>query len=397
MKQLCVDEAGLFQKARIGRGERWIFSADFNIKNVSKSDRVDEELADILRISESGGITVILAHQGRYGEAKSLDFVANYISETLRRKVHYFPENSSDAAFAFVEKLKPGEIALMGNTRFNEGEERNAPELAYTFAHLGDNVVVGGFGKAHRMHASNYGVLDYRRGYLGTSQFDQMRKLEDWKGQDSSYSVAVLGGVKKEKILLGLKGFAPIYDAIIPGGIVLNTILKCIYGDVGQSVVSDKGSSFVNDVEEVLAKHKDKLLIPIDVIVAREEDGGFVDQKLVNLGREKVPDDCKIISYRPPYSAELALGKVAKENGRLVIAGTPDVLLERADSASQRLLYWIERMEAKPLILGGDTARELNCRAIISSGGGSALMYLTQGTTFVYEKLKENFRERGRA
>lgn len=389
-KSIEMSEVRHFAGAQIKRGEHWLFSADFNIKDTKNPSRIDEELYDINKISEAGGIAVILADGGRHGKTRSLEFVADYISAQLGQKVQYYGKPMSDAVFSFIEKMKPGEIVLMGNTRENVGEELNSPELSYFFSHLGDFAVIGGFGKAHRRHSSNVGILDYRKGFLSTSQADEMRKLDDWKGSSASYSVAVLGGIKKEKIEVGLKGFAPIYDAIIPGGIVLNTILKCIYGNVGKSVIRDGDATFESDVKEVLSKYKDRIHIPMEVIVAKEVDGKFVDQKMINLGREKVPEDFHIISYRPPYSAELALQKVAKESGRLVVAGTPDIMLERADSASQRVAYWIERMENKALILGGDTAQELECKAVVSTGGGSALTYLTMGTTAVYEALRKN-------
>src|SRR5574342_240188 len=121
------DEVRHFRDAEIKRGERWIFSADFNVKDTVNPYRVDEEIDDIRKISDAGGIAVILAHEGRFGKTKSLEFVAGYLSEKLNRKVHYYPSpvyghsvgflGNADTAVEFTEKLQPGGIALMGNTR----------------------------------------------------------------------------------------------------------------------------------------------------------------------------------------------------------------------------------------------------------------------------------------
>jgi phosphoglycerate kinase len=406
-------EIRYFRDAEVKRGERWIYSADFNVKDTVSPHRVDEEISDIRRISDAGGITVILAHEGRYGKTKSLEFVADYLSEKLNRKVHYHMSpvygrsvgflGNADAAIEFVEKMKPGEIALMGNVRDNEGEEWNSPELGYLYAQLGDKVAVGGFGKAHRKHASNVGLLDYRSGYLSSSQEEQMKKLESWKGRDPSrYSVAVLGGVKGEKITYGLAGFAEIYDTIIPGGIVLNTILKCMYKQAGISVLKDKGKSFESEVEKVLEKYPvekypDKIIVPKEVVVAWPEGDHFGYIGSIHLDIESIPEDSMVVGYKMPFDAQCALGKVAQEKGRLVVAGTPDIPSIKESKASYQLNSWLPQIGKNALILGGDTARDLEAKdAVISTGGGSALMYLTTGTTHVYEKLKENFRERGR-
>ncbi len=391
------EEVRHFRDAEIKRGERWILSADFNVKDTVNPYRVDEELSDIQRISDSGGIAVILAHEGRYGKTKSLEFVATYLSDKLQRKVNYYDRPITDASIDFAGKLTPGEIVLMSNTRFNEGEERNAPELAYLYAHLGDKVVVGGFGKAHRMHASNVGLLDYRSGFLSTSQEQQMQKIKRWSGRSSEYSVAVIGGIKKEKITEGLLGFAEIYDHIIPGGIVLNTILKLKYKHIGRSKIDDDGKTFEKEVKSALKKYPKKIIVPKEVIVASQNDGKFEYVGRINFTEfGSVPEDCMIVSYVMPSDATFALAKVVQEKGRLAVAGTPDIPGMRDSIASNQLKSWMPQIGCNALILGGDTAREVEAKdAVVSTGGGSALMYLTTGTTHVYEKLKENLRRRG--
>ncbi len=391
-----------FRDAEIRNGERWIYSADFNVKDTVNPHRVDEEVDDILKISNAGGITVILAHEGRYGKTRSLEFVSNYLSEKLHRKVHYYDKPITDAAIGFIGNLKPGEIALMGNTRFNEGEERNAPELAYLCAHMGDNAVIGGFGKAHRINASNVGILDYRKGYLSSSQEQQMEKIQRWSGRSKDYSVAVIGGMKKEKITEGLSGFAKIYDHIIPGGIVLNTILKLEHKYIGSSKIDDDGKTFEKEVKSALKKYSKKIIIPREVIVASKTDKGFEYVGRVNISHgDRVPDGCMIVSYVMPSDAIFALAKVAQEKGRLVVAGTPDIPNLRYGNmcysiASNQLNSMMPQIGSNALILGGDTARDIDSKsAVISTGGGSALMYLTMRTTHVYEKLKDNLRRRG--
>lgn len=386
-----------FAEHYVTKGSKWIYSADFNVKSVPH-ERVDAEVPDIAAISRKGGIVSILAHEGRHGNANSLEFVARYLSEKLGRNVHYFPENATDAAQEFSDTLEPGDVAVMGNTRMNHGEERNDLVLAAEYAMLGDQVVIGGFGKAHRKNASNVGILECRRGYISSSHDDEMARLELWRGKNpDKYSVAVLGGMKKEKITQGLLGFAKDYDAIIPGGIVLNALLKHKYGFVGDSVIDDDGKTFEQEIEQALKQYGDKILLPSEVIIA-DRDGN----RWLNAGRtsfthlERVPEGSAIVSYPMHFDQQCALARVAQYNGRLVVAGTPDIPSLPESRASKQLEYWLKEIGPNALILGGDSAQDLHAeRACISTGGGAALTFLTTGTTAAYEALKEDYKLRG--
>lgn len=387
-----------FSEQYVKPGDRWIYSADFNVKSVPH-ERVDAEAPDIAAISDKGGITCILAHEGRYGKTRSLEFVAQYLSEKLGKNVHYFPENATEAAQKFADTLKPGDIAVMGNTRMNSGEERNDLVLAAEYAMLGQQVVIGGFGKAHRKNASNVGILECRRGYIASTHDDEMAQLELWAGpQPDTYSVAVLGGMKKEKITEGLLGFAPHYDAIIPGGIVLNALLKHKYGDIGDSKVDDGGKTFESEIEQAVKQYGDKIILPTEVIIAQKDGDRWTNFGRINLTHfERVPEGCAVVSYPMHFDAQCALARVAQYKGRLVVAGTPDIPELAESKASKQLQYWLKQIGPNALILGGDSAQELCAeQACVSSGGGSALTFLTTGTTAVYDALKEDAKIRGR-
>jgi phosphoglycerate kinase len=392
-------EVAVFSERHVKPGDRWIYSADFNVKKVPH-ERVDCELDDLRKISDAQGITCILAHEGRNGDARHLDFVAQYLSEQLNRAVQYYPENATDAAQKFADTLKNGDIAVMGNTRMNHGEERNDLALAAEYAMLGDHVVIGGFGKAHRKNASNVGILECRRGYLSTSQENEMAKLSLWaSAEPNKYSVAVLGGTKKEKID-GLFGLAAHYDAIIPGGIVLNTILKQKYPDqsIGASKIDDYGKTFEKEVARALDLYGDKIITPNEVIVAQKDGDRWDNFGRVNISQmESVHDQCAIVSYVMPFDGMCALARVAQYQGRLVVAGTPDISHLAESKASRELQYWLKEIGPNALILGGDSAHDLQAsNAVVSTGGGSALAFLTTGTTAVYEALKEDAKIRGK-
>lgn len=393
-----VNAVRLLEETEIRPGEPWIFVADFNIKHdgtkLKSTDRLDAEIEDIRQIADAGGIVAILAHKGRFKDkdTEDLDFVCPCLSGKLGKTVAYCPENDTDAAVRFVASLKPGDVAVMGNTRTHEGEEKNSDALAERFARLGRRAAIGGFGKAHRAHASNVGLLKHLPGYLPRSQAREMRLLAPWAGtEEGAFSLAVLGGIKKEKITTGLEGFARTYDAVIPGGIVLNTLLKVKGCGVGGSLLTDGGKSFEKEVAKILAETPaGRIHLPDVVVAAKRTDTGFRDLAAVDLRRESVPDGFMIVSYLMPDGGRKALDEVVARRGRMVVAGTPDLHGEGLGLATADVVQRLRQAGVRGIVLGGDTAAEIRFAGVTSTGGGSALHVVAHGTTPVFEALREN-------
>ena len=415
------DDVCQLEKTTIKKGDRWIYVADFNIKHegnkLKSTDRIDVEIKDLKQLTNQGAKTAILAHKGRFKDKdnEDLDFIVPCLSEKLGTKVKYFSENNTENAVNFVKELKPGQVAIMGNTRFHEGEEKNNPELAEQFAELSDFVAVGGFGKAHREHASNVGILEHLPGYAARNQLKEMMLLAPWAGKDEKkYSVAVLGGIKKEKIITGLEGFTKIYDAIIPGGIVMNTILKVLGYKVGDSIISDGGKSFEGNVEKILKEYdfdkKSKILhpkensqrmaeiyLPETVIIADKEwNSEIAGNKKWNSKTRYISDNSHFpagyptVDFELSYAMKSSLNRLVKEGGRIIIAGTPSIYTEGFKFSTGSILNIMKsNKEIKGIVLGGDTAAELEYEPF-STGGGSALYFVVNGTTPVFEALKAN-------
>lgn len=372
-------------------GERWIYSADFNVTHenhtILGTSRIDAEIHDIQRIASAGGIVLILAHQGRYGKAESLEFILPYLSEQLGKTAEYCEENTGAKAQEFAQHLTPGSVAVMGNTRRHEGEERNDPQLAKEFSRLGDAVALGGFGKAHRANSSNVGILKHLPGYLTDNHCHEMETLSKWTGKSSKYSVAILGGVKREKIDIGLKGFAQIYDCIIPGGIVLNALLHTKGYSVGSSLMTD-GKYQANIEESFISQASAQIVLPTQVIVTSTAHWSDRRISIVQDRTNGVKQNEAIVDYIMPSQGRECLERAIREGGRIVVAGTPSMITKGFTNATEALQPYLEHAGAQILILGGDTASEINHKGIVSTGGGSALQYLAFGTTAVLDALR---------
>lgn len=397
----------LLKNEKITESSKWIYVADFNITKkddgtLKSTARLDCEIEDLKYLTEKGASVAILAHKGRFKDkdTEDLDYLVRYLADKLGKsegkEVFYYPENNSLRAQQFAKGLKSGQVAIMGNTRKNPGEETNNIILAKQFAQYGKFVAIGGFGKAHREQSSNHGILNYLPGYLTESQAREMKNLENWAGKNEDrFSIAVLGGIKKEKITTGLKGFIEIYDKIMPGGIVLNSIFASKGIEIGESLIKDSGKHYIDFVKKIMdGENKDKIIVPEKVIIAKYEDEGFygIDERDIEKG---VPKGYMIVDYLMNNEGMEILDRLIEKQGRIVIAGTPGISTAGFKKATDSIINKINGKEVEGIVLGGDSASEIKYSGKTSTGGGSALYYVSCGTTPVFEKLKENLIEFG--
>lgn len=387
-----LDGLPLLRHRPIQRGERWVYSAGFNVSHpLADTSRIDSELDDLVRLSTAGARVAILAHQGSYraGTARSLDFVGRYMEERLGKPIPYVPDLQAPDALQRVNCLCDGDIALMGNTRLLEGEEAGDPQLASLFARFGDQVAVGGFSKAHREHASNVGILRHLPGFAAQRLVSELQALEPWAGPDDErYSVAILGGLKLEKIEPGFLNFAHSYDLVIPGGAVLNALLAARGYDIGESNIGECMEAARSAVELLHGDCRAEIHLPDEVIVAPAHT---LDRNAVRTVRvqDGVPEGYAIVDFVISQQVAGRLSRL-RGGGRAVLAGTPGLYSAGFCNATDALLGAIAEPGVEALLLGGDTASELPWSGRVSTGGGSALVFLATGSCPVLSALTES-------
>ncbi|KOX33015.1 MULTISPECIES: phosphoglycerate kinase [unclassified Streptomyces] len=372
-------------------GERWIFSAGFNVADTrGDTSRIDSDLSDIAYLAEQGARVAVLSHQGRHhdGTARHLGDIARYMADRLDRPVYYYPDNADAGAAARSQILAPGEVCVFGNTRHHAGEEAGDPQLAARFAALGNYVAVGGFSKAHRLHASNVGILAHRPGWAAGSLLDETSLLAPWAGRlPDMPSVAFLGGVKPEKTLIGLVGFSRTYDLVVPGGAVLHHLLRAQGHNVGASELGGNADACTAAAAQAAHSATARIHLPNRVIIAHRYGDNYTGKQVININ-DGVPDGHAIVDFLPEPWLKDHLRQL-RTGTRVVVAGTPSLHTAGYSVASHLAVAVAGAPSLSGILLGGDTVNELPFRGLTSTGGGSALHYLHHADLPVLQALRE--------
>lgn len=390
-----LDLAGIemLREKHIRPGERWIYTAGFNVPgDLSDTSRVDVEVADIDRLARAGACVAILAHQGSFGAgtARALDDVAALLARRLERPVRYVQSAASEAAVQAAEEMRPGDVTLFGNTRLEPGEERDDPALAERFALLGDQVAVGGFCKAHRAHASNSALLRLRPGFAADSLLSEIEMLAPWAGSAPGVaSLAVLGGRKLEKVTIGLCDLPHSYEAIVPLGCVLCTVLMALGIGVGCSDLGEHPERRLAAAKEALKGTVPSWLrLPSRTVIARPTPaGGFEEVHVVDpLGG--VPASHSIVDAILDEHVLSGLRDGGSGRVRMILAGPPGISEHGFSTGAMSVTRQLAEPHTEGLSLGGDTSALLRFAGAKSTGGGSALQLIASGSLAVLDTLR---------
>lgn len=358
----------------IDKKKIYLYSAGFNVdKKLKKTDRVDEEIDDLKMLVKKKVKIILISHQGNYKKKNTihLGFLKNYLKKKLNTKIKYIRKKSLVYSKNLSKLIKPGEILFLPNTRFNKGEEKNSLDYGKKLSKLADIVVIGGFSKSHRYNSSNNAILKFIPGLLSNGIFKQLIKLESWT-KIPKQSVCILGGEKKEKITIGLKNFVKHYSYILPTGVVLNTLLKSKGFEIGRSLHHEKNEIKLSKL--ILSNFKKKFLFPKTLLVYKS--------KKFNTLREieitKVEKNDKIGGFLLSDDTKKILDLCVKKKGHILLAGTPSLMKYNINEPTNNILVYLKKNKDRSLLLGGDTISDINFKGQISTGGGSALYYLSK-------------------
>lgn len=376
------------------RGKRVLVRVDFNVPQdengaVTDDRRIRAALPTIEYLIGHGGRVILVSHLGRpkgetLGERRkgkdTLAPVAKRLSELLGRGIPLAPDCIGPVVREMVERLGNGDVLLLENVRFHPEEEKNDPEFARKLASLADIFVNDAFGTAHRAHASTEGVAHLIPGVAGFLMKKEIDYLGGALTNPKRPFVSILGGVKVKDKIGVIDSLLGKVDRLIIGGAMAYTFLKAQGKEIGDSILDEASLEFCRNV---LAQAGDKVLLPVDVVVADgnpfEKGVDNVQSKVVSV--DAIPPRWQGVDIGPETQKRFA--EAVKGAGTVVWNGPMGIFeFDRFAVGTRAVAQALADSGAITIVGGGDSAAAVEELGFadrmthISTGGGASLEFL---------------------
>ena len=373
------------------QGKRTLVRVDFNVPldadgTVTDVTRINAALPTIKELQSKGAKIILASHLGRpKGErnsSMSLSPVAPLLAQKLGTPVLFLEDCVGDQVKSAVDTLQDGQVALLENLRFHQGETDNDSEFAASLASLADVFVNDAFGTAHRAHASTFGVPSILSnkvsGYLIAKELEF---LGEKTNTPSRPFVVILGGAKVSDKITVIDKLLDKADTIIIGGAMAYTFAMANGKKVGDSLCEpDK----VDLAKSALAKASEKgvkFLLPVDTLITNSLD---FDAK--QIGESKIvdgdiPDGWEGVDIGP---LTIELYQNAISGAQTILWNGPMGVFEIDDSSKGTFAVagTVANSSAVSIIGGGDSVKAINRSGhsenvtFMSTGGGASLEFL---------------------
>ena len=369
------------------RGKKVLLRCDFNVPQdkatgaITDDKRIVAALPTIAYLLDQKAAVIACSHlgkpKGEWKQSLSLAPVAKRLSELLGREVLFATDIVGEDAKAKAAALKPGEILLLENLRFDKREEKNDPEFAKELASMAEVYVSDAFGTVHRAHASTAGVAAYLpavSGFLIGKELDIMGKaLDDPKRP----FVAVLGGAKVSDKINVINNLLEKADTIIIGGGMAYTFKKAEGYTIGKSLLEEDKLDYAREMMQKAEAKGVKFLLPVDNLCAAE----FSASAKPVLEEQNIPNELMGMDIGP--KAIEAFSDAVKGAGTVVWNGPMGVFEFPAFAGGTKAMAKaLAESGAITIVGGGDSAAAVEQLGYadkmthISTGGGASLEFL---------------------
>jgi phosphoglycerate kinase len=371
---------------------------DFNVPldksgNITDDTRIRASLPTIKYLLEHGASVVLMSHLGRPKKAKSDEEMRTKFSlkpaaerlfellpeaqEVKKTKVTTGPEAEEAAA-----SLKPGQVLLLENTRFDPREEKNDDSMAQELAKLGDVYVNDAFGSAHRAHASTEGVARYLPGVAGFLMEAELSALYGALENPQRPFITIIGGAKISDKIGVIENLLGRVDALLIGGGMANTFLAAQGLDMADSLVEEESIATAKDLMQKANEKGASLLLPTDALVA---DDFSAEAKTQVVPVNAVPGGWRMLDIGPDtvnvFSNQALNAKTVIWNGPMGVFEM-EPFAGGTRSVAEALVSATINSGAFTIVGGGDSVSAVEQGGFadkishVSTGGGASLELL---------------------
>lgn len=354
---------------------------------ITDDTRIRAALPTLKYAIEKGAKLVLASHLGRPESAAdhakfSLEPVAARLGELLGCEVILIEEPASDAPKALLPSLKPKQILLLENVRFDKGETKNASELANVIASYTDIYINDAFGASHRAHSTIDALprLIAKRG-CGFLIKKEVENLSMLMTAPQKPFVAIMGGAKVSDKINVIENMIESIDTFLVGGAMAYTFLAAQGHGVGKSRIEKDRLAFARELLQRIEVRGKKVLLPIDHIVA---DDFLTPTKIEKCDSATIPEDRLGLDIGPKtrelFRKEISRAKTVFWNGPMGVFERPE--FAKGSFAVAEALAELVAAGGVSVVGGGDSAAAAEASGFadkmthISTGGGASLEYL---------------------
>lgn len=379
------------------KGKVVLCRVDFNVPideagRILDATRIINALPTLNYLSGQGAKVVVLSHLDRpkgYDIRKSLWPIAVLLMNKIKANVTFCNSVIGQEVKNRIDAMKDGDVMLLENVRFYQGESECDMNFAKEIAALGQIFVNDAFGVAHRENASNYGVARLLPNAIGILMEKEINALTSFMEEPKKPFVAVLGGAKVETKIDILNRFVDKADTIIIGGAMAYTFLAAKGESVGTSIVQKNS---IQTAEQILARAESegkKILLPIDHVCVRDSD-----RAKRCLVTSRMTGDMKGFDIGPKT---IKLYSQAIQQAGQIFWNGPMGLYEdgRFKNGTLKIAKAIANAKGYSLVGGGDTVAAINSFGLgkkmnyISTGGGATMKFLEEGSLPAIDVIQE--------
>ena len=371
-------------------GKRVLVRVDFNVPlnnklEITNDTRIKAALPTINYLISHQAKVILMSHLGRpkgkVVEKLRLDQVAKRLSELLKQDVKKVNDCIGEEVEKAVLNMQKGEVILLENLRFYSEEEKNKPEFAKSLAKSGDIFVNDAFGAAHRAHASTVGVAKILPSYAGFLMAKEIEVLSSLLENPERPFVVVLGGAKISGKIEVVQNLLDIADRILIAGGMSYTCLAALGHEVGKSLLEEYDLRVVFKMLKEAEEKGNKILLPIDLVVAIKEVSEKAVSKLVRV--ENIPKDGIGVDLGEKslieFEEEIKKAKTVFWNGPVGVFE-----IEKYAKGTNSIAKILADMQGKAVTIigGGDSIAAIENAGLtekmthISTGGGASLEFL---------------------
>lgn len=367
-------------------GKKVLIRCDFNVPqddflNITDDRRIRSAIPTIRYCLDNGCSVILASHLGRpkaINAKYTLEPAAKRLARLMKKEVIMAKDVVGEDAKRKAKELKPTEILMLENLRFEKGEVKNDKNLAQELASMAQVFINDAFGVCHREHASVVAITDFFDDEHKAAGFLLLREINfahNLIKRPSRPFAAVVGGSKVSGKLQALTNLLPRVDKLIIGGGMAFTFLKAQGFDIGNSLLEEE---LIEEAKNILAKGKElgvKIYLPVDVAVAQSVSQ---DAVMKYVPTQEIPNGWMGLDVGPAsgrlFREALADAQTIWWNGPMGVFE-----IDKFSKGSLKMSHYISESHATTVVGGGDTADvvarsgDADEMTFISTGGGASL------------------------